>query len=133
MTFERIPIFWSSYFPFFQWYNISRVWFTKTQCLKVLRCPFTFKATVTAVWQSWGIMMWKTFKNGLGISWCHLSSRDFIPAKMPMKIIGIHLFCLELYIEIISYLEKWYKFIESMSEKMYLIKKTISYAVWWPL
>lgn len=136
--------FWSSKFLLFQWHSISRVWFTKTQCLKVLRCPFTFKTTVTAVWQSRGIMMRKTFRTGSGINRCHLSSGDFFPAKMPMKIIGINLFCLELYIEIISYLGKWYKFIESMSEKMHLmkktirkkehlIKKTISYAVWWPL
>lgn len=133
--FSDVPIFLSSSDRILVEYDSP-----ETQCLNVLRCSFTFKATVTAVWQSWGIMMWKTFRKGLGIDWCHLSSRDFIPAKMPTKIIGINLFCLELYIEIISYLGKWYKYVEHLSEKMYLIKeamrknhlikKTISYTIW---
>lgn len=74
-------------------------------CLKVLRCPFTLKAAVASVLQSWGIMTGKTFKNGLGIEQCHLSSRDFISAKMPVKIIEINLFYLVFYMEIIAYLE----------------------------
>lgn len=120
---------------------VGRVWLTIDSGWKVLRCPFMFNATVTAVLQSWGILMWKSFKDGLGINQCHLASRDFIYAKMPIKIIGIKFFSLELYIyiEIIAYLEndinllkvcqRKCTWLRKLSEKSYLIKKTISYKI----
>lgn len=140
--FERIPVFWSFFFLLLVLY-VGRVWLTIDSVWKVLRCLFMFNATVTAVLQSWGILMWKTFKDGLGINQCHLASRDFIFAKMPIKIIGIIFFLGVIYMEIIEYLQndinllkvcqRKCTWLRKLSEKGYSIKKIISYKIRWPL